>query len=122
MTAVRTRRTETGYKAVSVWVSEPWIATPNNRSGVGAVNPAWPVRRIRVLPWEICSFVRFLRTICPAMARDERAEVSRCHSSRDADEGLKLVGQEAGAATRTGWCARQIPAYSGATRSRFSGV
>ena len=43
------------------------------------------------------------------MVTDERAEVSRCHSGRYAGEGLKLVGYEAGAATRTDWCVDKSP-------------
>jgi hypothetical protein len=121
MTAVRTRRTETGYKAVPLWVRGQWTPMPNSRPDGGAVDSARPVRKIRVLPWEVFQPVGILPTISLAIVRDGLGEVSRGHSRWDPTEGLKLCLQEAGSGSRSVWCARQILASSGCAGSTAGG-
>lgn len=82
MTKFQTRRTGTGYKAGVAGVTRQGTGTPDSHTDATKVNPAGPGRRSRVLPWEISTSVRAIRTTGPATVRDGRGEVSRGHSTR----------------------------------------
>jgi len=113
MTTVRTRRTETGYKAGQRRVSRQWTAMPDNRSGCCLVNSAWPVRRTCVLPREISTVAGAESANHAATHGEGGGEVSRSHSSPFLDEGLKLCLQGAGTTSRSGWRDSQIHALDG---------
>src|SRR5688500_16805849 len=83
MTKFQTRRTGTGYKAGVARGTRQWTGTPDCHSDATTVDPAGPGRRSRVLPWEVSSPVRAIRTTGPETAREGRGEVSRGHSTRD---------------------------------------